>query len=71
MKRRAFGKAVLFLLSLAVLWVGMNTLMTDSMSQHPLAVHILGQGAGWGLIVASMLGFLVVAALVKRDKTLF
>lgn len=71
MKRRAMGKAVLLLISLLVLIVGIDTLVSGYKSNFPLALHILSQIVGWGFIAGCILGLVVVAALIKRDKSLF
>jgi len=70
MNRRFFGKILLLLLSIAFLWVGTSYIIRGFSSNTYLLLHILNQITGWGLVLFSILGILLVVALVKRDGTI-
>ncbi len=71
MKRRAFGKGLILLLSLVFLWLGIGYIARGFSSTTSLFLHLLNQITGWGLVLFAILGILFVVALVKRDSSLF
>lgn len=71
MRRRAFGKIMIFLLTLWILWLGIDSLIRGFSNLNVLAARILYQVAGWGFIVVSIFGFLLVISLMRRDGSLF
>jgi len=71
MKQRILAKGLILLLSFFLLWRGITTLMIDFPSKTPPLVRIINQVGSWSAIVLCVFGLLIVAALVKRDHTLF
>ncbi len=71
MRPRILAKIVIFLISLVLLWRGITTLMIGFSSKTPPAVRVINQIGSWSAIVLCIFGFLLVAALVRRDGSLF
>jgi len=71
MKSRILAKGVIVLLSLLLFWRGVTTLMISVSRKAPLIVGVINDIGSWSAIGLCFLGFLLVAALVKRDGTLF